>query len=105
MKDHGSAIRRVLEARRSGGAGKLGGGSCREQVGAVTDRPGHNRRLPASPTLSARDAGGLALATADRPPLMAARSMPPPQRITRLKRNGGFGVSAALPAGVPPPMP
>ena len=65
--------------------------------------------LQGSPILSAKDAEGLSLAAADLPPATAAtklpRRMPPPQRITRLKRNGGFGVSAALPAIVPPPMP
>jgi hypothetical protein len=49
------------------------------------------------------------LSAAELPPATMAMQptcrMPPPQRITRLKRKGGFGVSAALPAGVPPPMP
>lgn len=65
--------------------------------------------LQESPILSAKDAEGVSLADAELPAFKAAtrlpRRMPPPQRITRLKRNGGFGVSAAMPADVPPPMP
>lgn len=49
------------------------------------------------------------LSAAELPPATMAtqptRRMPPPQRITLLKRKGGFGVSVALPAGVPPLMP
>jgi hypothetical protein len=65
--------------------------------------------LQGSPILSAKDAEGLLLAAAELPALKAATKLPrrmsAPQRITRLKRKGGFGVSAALPASVPPPMP
>jgi dTDP-4-dehydrorhamnose 3,5-epimerase len=65
--------------------------------------------LQGPPVLSAKDAEGISLAAAELPALKAAtkptRRMPSPQRITRLKRKGGFGVSAALPSALPPPMP
>ena len=65
--------------------------------------------LQGSPILSAKDAEGFSLAAAELPTMTAARTlprrMPQSQRITRLKRKGGFGVSAALPAEVPPTMP
>lgn len=65
--------------------------------------------LQGPPILSAKDAEGLSLADADLPQLTAAKKLPrrmlPPHRITRLKRNGGFGVSEGPPAALPPPMP